>query len=259
MNYNTLGFPIVEEILTLDNLNPSFKVNHLFSNLVHLVVSNCIDTLDLTANQLDRLRGACANAEFLLEEYWANRIVNRESSLKDFPYYTNYLKLALNEISILQKLFKDLHNRKMLFAGSGPLPLSAILFSFTGLNSSLLDSSKTAIKTSQSLIESLKVIDKNSFSFIQSGILDTDNLGDYDFIFLAALVGVSNSEKERILTHIYNQLNSNQYLVVRSAEGSRTLLYNPIDLGLMNQLGFKLVSEFYPTDEVINSTLVFKK
>ena len=58
-----------------------------------------------------------------MEDKFANKFLAGKASLQDFPYYESYVGTIKAEASLLPA-----PPRRMLFIGSGPVPLSAILF-----------------------------------------------------------------------------------------------------------------------------------
>lgn len=94
--------------------------------------------------------------------------------------------------------------------------------------------------------------------FHTSDILDvTNELEEYEVVYLAALVGMDKEEKNRIIDHLAKYMNAGALLMLRSAHGARAFLYpvvEPCDLR-----GFEVLSVFHPTDEVINSVVIARK
>ena len=64
-----------------------------------------------------------ARKDFELEDKFANKFLAGKARLQDFPYYKSYVGTIKAEASLLPS-----PPRRMLFIGSGPVPLSAILF-----------------------------------------------------------------------------------------------------------------------------------
>lgn len=84
-----------------------------------------------------------------------------------------------------------------------------------------------------------------------------DKLGEYDCIFLAALVGMSKEEKVKILGHVRKYMKEGGTLLVRSAKGARAFLYPVVEEE--DLLGFEVLTIFHPTNEVINSVVLARK
>lgn len=60
--------------------------------------------------------------------------------------------------------------------------------------------------------------------------LDHD-LREFDVVYLAALVGTTQEEKEVVLTNVVARMREGGLLVIRTAHSLRTLLY-PVCMGL---------------------------
>jgi nicotianamine synthase len=130
--------------------------------------------------------------------------------------------------------------KKIAFIGSGPLPLSAICLSQNleesgtsnipepGLPSVLnIDKVPDAISQSRILVEKLGAT-KMYFSCQEIGRSDLD-LRSFDVVFLAALVGETQEEKEKLLISVVRSMREGALVVIRTAHGLRQLLY-PVNI-----------------------------
>ncbi|GMN26822.1 hypothetical protein TIFTF001_040912 [Ficus carica] len=94
--------------------------------------------------------------------------------------------------------------------------------------------------------------------FHTSDILNvSDDLKDFEVIFLAALVGMNKEEKAKVIDHLAKNMSPGAILLMRSAHGARVFLYPVIDPRDLQ--GFEVLSVYNPTDEVINSIIVARK
>jgi hypothetical protein len=85
----------------------------------------------------------------------------------------------------------------------------------------------------------------------------TKDLAEFDVVYLAALVGISQAEKEGIMLQVVDRMRPGALLVVRSAWGLRTCLYPEVDLateGLRKRLECCVV--VHPYGQVVNSVIV---
>lgn len=85
----------------------------------------------------------------------------------------------------------------------------------------------------------------------------TEELKQYEVVFLAALVGMEKEEKLRVIEHLSEFMSEGAYLMVRSAHGGRAFLYPVVED--CDLVGFEVLSVFHPTDEVINSVILARK
>jgi nicotianamine synthase len=145
-----------------------------------------------------------------------------------FPYYENYLDLTRMELSAIHAV-TPITPQKIAFIGSGPLPLSSICL-YQALNTSVspftvlnIDHDHDALVQSSSLCQKLG---HGGMQFVceAAGSLQR-GLEEFDVVYLAALVGSTQLEKEKLLVSVAARMKEGSLLVVRSAHGLRTLLY----------------------------------
>ncbi|KAL1844210.1 hypothetical protein VTJ49DRAFT_3866 [Mycothermus thermophilus] len=85
----------------------------------------------------------------------------------------------------------------------------------------------------------------------------TRDLAEFDLVYMAALVGMSQADKERIVRRIAERMRPGALLVARSSWGMRTCLYPEVDLateGLRDRLECCVV--VHPYGQVVNSVIV---
>nr|GEZ97514.1 nicotianamine synthase, S-adenosyl-L-methionine-dependent methyltransferase [Tanacetum cinerariifolium] len=90
-----------------------------------------------------------------------------------------------------------------------------------------------------------------------ANIMDvTDELKDYDVIFLAAL-GVNIDDKNKVIHHLAKYITPGAILMLRCVHGARAFLYPVVDPNVLD--GFNVLSIFHPDDDVINSVVISRK
>ncbi|KAG4440595.1 hypothetical protein IFR05_003912 [Cadophora sp. M221] len=275
----------------VDDLKPCDEVNELFIDLVGM----CIQTIseDVTNKVLSdarviaiipSLHTLCGVAECHLESHWAKYISGDIFStseqvhdrLAKFPYYSNYVDLTRMELSALNSLITQTCRplQKFAFIGSGHLPLTSLCidqtaasFSHPGQNHTLehpvevlnIDFNPQAISDSRQLCELLgprATGMKFQCSAADSPELD---LSSFDVVYLAALVGSTQAEKEILLESVVGRMREGAYLVVRSAERLRRLLYaefDPTTERVLSRLDICLA--VHPYNLVVNSVIIGK-
>jgi len=204
----------------------------------------------------------CGKAEGLLELEFSTFISQTPNPVKNltlFPYYGNYVKLANYENKILKE--NGVENAKIVaFIGSGPMPLSSIILATHHMESTHFDNfdiDEKANEVASKIVASDKALEKR-MKFVTQDIMEAkERLGQYDCIFLAALVGMRRSEKVKILGHISKYMKEGSVLLVRSAKGSRAFLYPIVEENDM--VNFEVLTIFHPTDDVINSVVLLRK
>ncbi|KAJ1417177.1 S-adenosyl-L-methionine-dependent methyltransferase [Sesbania bispinosa] len=223
-------------------------------------VTNLTKTVQDIRSHLIRL---CGEAEGYLETHYSSILGSYHDNPLDhlhiFPYYSNYLKLALLEFTILTQHCTHVPN-KIAFVGSGPLPLTSIVLASNHLPSTTFhnyDIDPSANSSALRLVSSDPDLSKRMV-FHTNDILDVSNeLKEYEVVYLAALVGMDKEEKNKIIDHLAKHMAPGALLMLRSAHGARAFLYpvvDPCDLQ-----GFEVLSVFHPTDEVINSVVIARK
>ncbi|GJY42689.1 nicotianamine synthase, S-adenosyl-L-methionine-dependent methyltransferase [Tanacetum coccineum] len=117
--------------------------------------------------------------------------------------------------------------------GSGPLPFTSIVLASYHLKDTTFhnyDIDSMANSMASRLVSANHDLSKRMV-FHTADIMDvTDDLKDYDVIFLAALVGMNVDEKNKVIQHLANSIH-----------------------------GFNVLSIFHPDDDVINSVVISRK
>ncbi|PIN85776.1 MAG: hypothetical protein COV47_00570 [Candidatus Diapherotrites archaeon CG11_big_fil_rev_8_21_14_0_20_37_9] len=259
---------LFSELSASNDLSPSPHINKNFCSLVSLSVENnycfpyAIKELE-DEGFLDKIRQICAKGEMELEYFWCKKILSKKASIQDFPYYENYDFLTDFELKILSK-YLDLKDKKMLYVGSGTLPLTVLMFEQKNplLKITCIDCDKTAVAYSNRLFHSLgSHLNCLQFNVSDLGLSEL-NLNDFDLVFVGALVGESNKEKNEYLENLLPLLKPNCVMVVRSVPfDGRMLLYPKFILNDNLKHRCTVLGEFEPDLEsgVINSLMVLSK
>ncbi|KAJ7979479.1 Nicotianamine synthase [Quillaja saponaria] len=253
-------------ISKLESLRPSKQVNSLFTELVKLCIfpsSIDISTLPQEVQQMrESLIVLCGQAEGLLElefSNFLNQIPQPLNNLNLFPYYGNYVKLASLENQILNEN-GVVHPKKVAFIGSGPMPLTSIVMAthhmkFTQFDNYDID--EKANHVARRIVSSDGALEKR-MKFETSDIMEVkEKLGEYECIFLAALVGMSKEQKLKNLEHIRKYMKEGGILLIRSAKGARAFLYPVVEEH--DLVDFEILTIFHPTNDVVNSVVLVRK
>ncbi|MCL7042244.1 hypothetical protein MKW94_020638 [Papaver nudicaule] len=258
---------IYNSLSTLESLKPSKDVNTLFTQLVLACIPpSPIDVTKLSTKVQEvrsKLIRLCGEAEGLLESHFSTLLGSYEIPLDHiniFPYYTNYIRLGRLEYTILSNYIANPNPNHIAFIGSGPLPLTSIVLASNHLRTTTFhnyDINPLANALALNLVSADDDLSKRML-FHDTDIMDvTNGLGDYDVVFLAALVGMNKEEKRKVIDHLAKYMAPGSLLMLRSAHGARGFLYpivEPSDLP-----GFEVLAVFHPMDEVINSVIVARK
>lgn len=151
--------------------------------------------------------------DFNLEAAFAARYLDGEVDLTDFPYYQSYVNTIEQESKLIGK------PHRILFIGSGPVPLSAILFArkFPEAQIDIMDINKPALSTGDAVARKAGV-------FIRSKIF-TDaakfvGYGSYDAIVLSLEAGPTENTKLGILNQLFSRVGPETTVLLR---GSRDM------------------------------------
>lgn len=249
---------VIKQVMGLPQLAPSPEVNQAFSKLVEAVIMHPQWHVD-DAALLHDLQCRCSEAEGKLEQFWARKTVQANDPLvaiNEFPYQDNYRTLTAREIQLIERSGMHLDKQsRVAIIGSGSLPLTAWwLYRITGAKITHIDSCKVAVDLAKQLAQALQW----PCSFVCGDGRSVDLPVDfYDVVYIAGLAGQSVADKQRIVDHILPSLTPNGRVVVRSARGSRELLYPAFAASEITHV--VLQEEYHPTDEVINSVFVYRK
>ena len=249
---------VIKQVMGLPQLAPSPEVNQAFSKFVEAVIMHPQWHVD-DAALLHDLQCRCSEAEGKLERFWAQKIIRADNSLKavkEFPYQDNYRALTSREIQLIERSGVYLGKQsRVAIIGSGSLPLTAWwLYWITGAKITHIDSCKAAVDLAKQLAQALRW----PCSFVCGDGRSVDlPVNFYDVVYIAGLAGQSVADKQRIVDHILPSLTPNGRVVVRSARGSRELLYPAFAASEITHV--VLQEEYHPTDEVINSVFVYRK
>jgi len=193
-----------------------------------------------------------SEAEYAMELYFSDKFLQnpdfKEKNLNEFWYLQNYLDLVDLE---LEKLSVDKHpDKEIVFIGSGPLPLTAIIMAQkTGMKITCLDMDEAAVKRGEALAEKLGMGDKLHFTQSSGSAYD---YRDTALVMVASLV----ADKKQVLERIKNTAQDAPEVALRSAEGLHALLYDPVKPSMLAEFNMRVERETRPTPKVINSTLV---
>lgn len=248
----------------LDDLSPAEDTNRMFSRLVQAarapLPTHKVHTLLAEVDsriELGNLHMLCAKGEFAMEEYWAKRIhaaANPKKELKAFTYWDNYKKLAAMEVKAIRSLMPQA--KKVLFVGSGPLPLSSYIMSaHYKLDVENMDLDDDAVDCAVKWM--FPMMGEKAIPCHHVDVMDFTDFGRFDVVIMAALVGLTSEQKCRVTEHLNRHMHMDQLLMVRSVRGLRSLLYPKVvaeDL-----VGFTTIKEVHPRGEVINSVLLARK
>lgn len=244
-------------LLDLKTYKPSRQTNRIFERLVSEVVHPGA-TLPADPVLCRTIRHIASESEYEMELHWSRRIARspfHKLVLRQFPYIENYKKLVRQEVRLLEKSGLNFDSpRSVLVIGSGPLPLTSyFLSSLFGAEVDNVDVSSQANALARRMMRSLGV----EQTFLTGDGASLVFGESYDVIMIAGLAGDDDAGKQAIVDNVLPALKPDGRVLMRSAKGARALLYPEVNPGIFDQLS--LVEEFHPSDDIINSVLIFER
>uniref|UniRef100_A0A0D9VT73 Nicotianamine synthase n=1 Tax=Leersia perrieri TaxID=77586 RepID=A0A0D9VT73_9ORYZ len=256
-------------ISKLPSLNPSPEVNALFTDLVMACVpASPVDVAKLGPEaqaMREELIRLCSTAEGHLEAHYADMLAAFDNPLDHlglFPYFSNYINLSKLEYDLLVRYVPGIAPTRVAFVGSGPLPFSSLVLAAHHLPNTLFDNydrCDAANERAKKLFRADEDLGARMAFHTADVAALKEELGAYDVVFLAALVGMAAEEKAEVIAHLGAHMADGAALVVRSAHGARGFLYPIVDPEDVWRGGFDVLAVCHPEDEVINSVIVARK
>jgi nicotianamine synthase-like protein len=236
-------------------------VNDVLSALVRGILEGCppddvrevLDDPGVRAMRGELIQ-RLAVAEGEMERCWGEMFCTRArlaaADFEDFIYWDSYRHLVGAELDNLPPGLDLGKGQSIAFVGAGPLPLSAIMVHLsTGRRVTCIDRDPRACRLACELCRKAGLI----------GIDVTCADGtDYDFascpvVFVASLV----PEKAKVMRCIRERC-PRARVALRSAEGLRTLLYDPVDETELAAMGCGFLGRTGYNPRVINTTLFYE-
>ena len=249
------------QLAGLPSLAPCPSTNQAFGALVKLAISpmgdtqaaNVLNALESSV-PLQSLQSLCGAGEFALELFWARAAaVSRAplTVLEAFPYWQNYRKLVALEVKLLQPVLTP--GAKVLFVGSGPLPISSYLLAEQlGVHVTNVDLDAGAHTCASAWLANTPMAER--LHCAHRDVRAMHDFSDFQVVILAAMVGMTPADRASVLQHLAAHMRPGQILLARSARGLRQLLYRP--LSGEDLQGFSIIKTVHPMNEVVNSVLL---
>ena len=152
--------------------------------------------------------------------------------LLSFTYYDNYVDLVRMELNAVASVSLDQVPSKFAILGSGPLPLTSLCIlqalkqqNHPPVSVLNVDRDPWAISTSTELCRKLGYSTVSMNFHCADAKSKSLDLYDFEVVYLAALVGISNEEKNDAILEIVSHMRPGALLMLRSAHSLRGLLY----------------------------------
>lgn len=203
------------------------------------------------------------DAEYLLELDFARKVISGSPSIskcrqlwETFPYLDQYRQLARMETNTLDTALGEKclpPVRKIAFLGSGPTPFSALCFRERlgpGVEIVNIDRCIEAIDYGKGVANALG---ESNMSFVHAEIttgtvtpassddeailsvpssegMPRPDLGQYDLVHFAALIGETEKDKRDLLVAVAMSMRPGALIMLRSTDSLRQVLYPRMDV-----------------------------
>jgi hypothetical protein len=172
---------------------------------------------------------------------------NPKETLDSFHFYDRYIGLIENE----SQLVKFNNEKTFVFIGSGPLPLTLIMFNkIFGCKCIGIELLEDVADLSRNVLKKLD-LDKNIEIIVgdENSIKDLD----YDILMVAALA----EPKERVFANIWELVDEKTPVLYRTYTGMRAILYSPVTD--KDTRGFHKEVMVLPTGNTNNTSVLIRK
>lgn len=172
---------------------------------------------------------------------------NPTETLDSFHFYDRYIGLIENE-SQLVKFNKD---KTFVFLGSGPLPLTLIMFNRVfGCKCIGIEIQEEVAELSRKVLKRLGL--EEDIQIVVGDEKVIENL-EYDILMVAALA----EPKDRVFANIWEYVDENTPVIYRTYTGMRAILYSPVlD---KDTRGFHKEVMILPTGNTNNTSVLIRK
>lgn len=219
---------------------------------VKYVMGN-VDVATLQKGLLAKL----SEAEYQMELFDSRHLCNQPefglASLFQYKNWGNYESLVGEELKQLRRISRPEEIASpIVFVGSGPLPLSAMLLHLRWHVSVIcIDIDPDACEAARFMMERINLSDKVRIILGDGAEFDYTN---YQHVFIASLV----TQKDQVLEQI-RRTNPDALVAIRTAEGIRRLMYEAINEEAIAAAGWQLLGRTSPIEHrVINSARFYR-
>lgn len=172
----------------------------------------------VTQDSLKMMNDGYCRWETEVENQFAHQVLTKPGTrIEDYLLYERFVRLLTKEL----ELIGDTNFNSIIFIGSGPFPITAILLhKLTGKKVDCLELHGESADISRKVLKRLGLSDVIQ---VHEGNGSTFDLSSYDIV-LAALLA---KPKSRILQNVLTSGKPEAKILCRTSEGLRKLLYEP--------------------------------
>lgn len=169
------------------------------------------------------------------------------NTLESFHFYERYQGLIKNE----NQLVKFNQDKKVIFIGGGPLPLTLILFN------KIFKSPCVSIEVVPEVAALSRQVIKKLGLQSQIQVIDGDETSITDIDNTIIMVAALAEPKERVFANLWEKLDTSTPVIYRTYTGMRAILYSPVTEKATR--GFHKEVMILPTGNVNNTSVLIRK
>ncbi len=213
-----------------------------FDHLVKLIVAEGFVAREVLLSlapdmmpMLERTQKGAAQLEAAAEREWAKKILHDDALSSNAWVSGRYEKLIADELAAINRLRPVATIQRFVFVGAGPLPLSAV-----ELHKQTLRPVMALDVDAPSVLAAQKFLDVSQQNNVTVGLADgaAYEYAAHDCVVIATLV----PNKQEVLRQIL-KTSPLSCVAVRSARGLGEILYQPLDEGLIRQIGWQIMGK----------------
>lgn len=201
------------------------------------------------AHELDHFNNLYCYWETQLEKRFVHHLEQGVCRhVVDYPLYARFERLIEREVSLLD----GYRPRRLLFIGSGPMPITAFCMQHRiDAPVDCLERSPEAVAESRSVID---ILGFNNKINVITGLGETVEVGKYDVVLVALLA----KPKKSILENLLRTCRRDVKIICRTSESSRCFVYEPTTIDDIPK-ALKVVKTAYAgIDDTISSSLLVR-
>lgn len=252
----------LNDILSIKKPTANLKNAALYDRLIEAAVA--VDDICRGGYQPDQIlvKQSLATVEKLrlsLAKSWAQQIETSEESLlelRSYPYLDNYWLLVNRELTLMHLTGLTLDNQsQILVIGDGALPLTICqILQHTGAHVDRLENDSGDLELGDKVLRVLGLAPHCTSLGDNYQMTSLDEC-KYDLVVINPTGDARNDVN--ILSRVLPALKLSGRLIVRSAVNARQLLLPSLSAERLN--GYQLLLSYHPTDNIIPSSLIYRK
>ena len=211
--------------------------------------------------QLPEFRRTSQNVEMELERLYARSILTKQSALTGY-LTERYEKIVAAEFALFDRFLGVQENRRILFCGGGPVPISPILMALRDPKAqvTVIDQDAESCELADSILR-LHPHLKNITVLPPVAVEDVQDMNQFDAVVLAAMIGSTQEQKLKTYTKIAEMIPAGKYLFTRSAnpEGMSLFQYDQFPFDQLSGLFERVVFQPVSPDVTVHTVVLRRK